>query len=592
MYQALYRKWRPRTFDDVVGQDHITATLKKQVATDRLSHAYLFIGTRGTGKTTCAKILARAVNCENPQNGNPCNECASCRGILDGSILDVVELDAASNNGVSDVRALQDEAIFSPASVRKRVYIIDEVHMLSTAAFNALLKILEEPPAHLMFILCTTELHKVLPTIVSRCQRHSFKRIEPDAIAGRLSYVAEQEGMQLTEDAAALLARLADGGMRDALSLLDQCAAGDSIDLGAVHNALGLAGSRRIQDLLEAVIARDPQGALAQFDTLWKDGKDPAGILEELGDLMRDILLLHVAPRGGDALLSGLHDADTLRRFAARTSGPELMDAMDAIRAADLAGQNPRRAAELCLVKLCVPETGDSLAGLKSRVSRLEAAMQAVPGSGDEPLSSKGMPATVFNDVASSHSSPPRHRSDAGAEEGSSEIREIPEADTRAAVVGGYTSQQSSTTLLGTPSSTASIRGGAEECFPETETPFSAEVPAQTGREQAPEPDPDIWPELVKRMNGKLDLAAYSMLCSAQTVGALQNGVMRVFLATPIARMMLDKPEVAALLQRELASLTGQDGLRVQFTDQPLSGGTPAEKKLDALKKFPNVKFE
>ena len=225
MYQALYRKYRPRTFDDVVGQNHITDTLKRQVETGRLSHAYLFTGTRGTGKTTCAKILSRAVNCEHPVNGNPCNQCPSCLGIENGSILDVLELDAASNNGVDQVRALRDEAVYTPAAVKKRVYIVDEVHMLSTAAFNALLKILEEPPEHLMFILATTELHKVPATIKSRCQQFSFKRILPTEIAGRLAWVAEQEGIGLTAEGAALLARLADGGMRDALSLLDQCVA-------------------------------------------------------------------------------------------------------------------------------------------------------------------------------------------------------------------------------------------------------------------------------------------------------------------------------------------------------------------------------
>ena len=197
MYQALYRKWRPRTFDDVVGQSHITDTLKRQVATGRLSHAYLFTGTRGTGKTTCAKILARAVNCEHPVDGNPCNQCPSCLGIESGSILDVLELDAASNNGVDQVRALRDEAVYTPAAVRKRVYIVDEVHMLSTAAFNALLKILEEPPEHLMFILATTELHKVPATIKSRCQQFSFKRILPGDIAARLAYVAREEGIEL-----------------------------------------------------------------------------------------------------------------------------------------------------------------------------------------------------------------------------------------------------------------------------------------------------------------------------------------------------------------------------------------------------------
>ena len=244
MYQALYRKWRPSTFADVIGQEHITHTLQRQVAEGRLSHAYLFTGTRGTGKTTCARILAKAVNCLNPVDGNPCNECEACRSIDSGKNLDVLELDAASNNGVDSVRALRDEAIYSPASVKKRVYIVDEVHMLSVAAFNALLKILEEPPEHLIFILATTELHKVPATILSRCQRFAFKRIMPEDIASRLSHVAWQEKIDLTPDGAALLNRLAGGALRDALSLLDQCAAmTGAIDADAVLNMLGLAGN-------------------------------------------------------------------------------------------------------------------------------------------------------------------------------------------------------------------------------------------------------------------------------------------------------------------------------------------------------------
>lgn len=229
MYQALYRKWRPSTFDDVSGQEHITDTLKAQVVNGRVSHAYLFIGTRGTGKTTCAKILAKAVNCQNPENGNPCNICEACVGIDRGTILDVEELDAASNNGVDSIRAMRDEAVFSPANVKRRVYIVDEVHMLSVSAFNALLKILEEPPEHLMFILATTELHKVPATILSRCQRHSFKRLENSVVSQRLMFVAKNEGLNLTAQGAELLSRLADGSMRDGLSLLDQCSGSDII---------------------------------------------------------------------------------------------------------------------------------------------------------------------------------------------------------------------------------------------------------------------------------------------------------------------------------------------------------------------------
>ena len=269
MYQALYRKWRPKTFSDVIGQSHITETLQKQVAEGRTSHAYLFTGTRGTGKTTCAKILAKAVNCEHPVNGDPCNRCASCLGIENGSFLDVLELDAASNNGVDQVRALRDEAIYSPANVKKRVYIVDEVHMLSTAAFNALLKILEEPPEHLMFILATTELHKVPATILSRCQRFSFKRITPQDVAKRLAYVAGQEGIDLTADGAELLSRLADGALRDGLSLLDQCAAaGGTIDAAAVLEVLGLAGNLQTAKLMEHIKGRDAQSALLLLDEL------------------------------------------------------------------------------------------------------------------------------------------------------------------------------------------------------------------------------------------------------------------------------------------------------------------------------------
>ena len=372
LYQALYRKWRPRTFDDVVGQDHITSTLRKQVESGRLSHAYLFIGTRGTGKTTCAKILARAVNCEHPVNGSPCNECAACRGIESGSILDVVELDAASNNRVDDVRALQDEAVFSPAGVKKRVYIIDEVHMLSTAAFNALLKILEEPPEHLLFILCTTELHKVLPTIVSRCQRHSFKRITPSAISERLLYVAGQEGMTLSSDAADMLARLSDGGMRDALSLLDQCSAADTIDTRAVLSAMGMAGVRATAELLQAVCRHDTAAALRLFDSLWREGKDPSVVLDELGGLIRDVLLTIVAPDGCEGLLSGSYARNTLSFFAKHTAPAELMRYLHVIHAADLTGVNPKRAAELCLVTLSAPDTDPNPSALEARLSLVE----------------------------------------------------------------------------------------------------------------------------------------------------------------------------------------------------------------------------
>lgn len=561
MYQALYRKWRPQTFDDVVGQEHITLTLQKQVASDRLSHAYLFVGTRGTGKTTCAKILARAVNCEHPVNGNPCNQCSSCRGILDGSILDVVELDAASNNKVDDVRALQDEAIFSPASVKKRVYIIDEVHMLSTAAFNALLKILEEPPAHLLFILCTTELHKVLPTIVSRCQRHSFKRIEPGAIADRLAYVAAREGIDLAPDAAALLAGLADGGMRDALSLLDQCSAGEHITIDAVHSALGLAGGRRIEELLDAICAQETAQALKLFDHMWRGGKDPAGILDELGSLVRDVLIMKVAPRGGEALLSGVYDKNAVMRFAAECSASDLMDASAAIRGADLGGANPRRAAELCLVRLCVPEAGDSLTALKNRVSRLEAQLKS------------GLIAAPVKEAKS---------------------MQEPESSPTEDELPWYTDEDAP------PPDTVADPG------PSPAPSFEPEVPEKYAFEPKAEPDPkaetasdsesgteELWDSLVKRLGGKLQVAAYSLLCSpVQVFGTMQGDLMTIELKNPLAKLLLDTPANVNIIRQELSDMLGRSAQVVFTRGEPKPAEQPDKSKLDALSRFPNVTFQ
>lgn len=376
MYQALYRKWRPKTFSDVVGQEHITATLRRQVAEGRLSHAYLFTGTRGTGKTTCAKILAKAVNCENPQDGDPCNRCPSCLGIESGAFLDVTELDAASNNGVDSVRALRDEAIYSPAQVKKRVYIIDEVHMLSTAAFNALLKILEEPPEHLMFILATTELHKVLPTILSRCQRFAFRRILPRDIEARLDYVAKAEGIDLRPDGAELLSRLSDGALRDALSLLDQCAAaGGSIGAQEVLDTLGLAGNVQSAQLLGHILRRDAKAALLLLHELYASGKDVGAVIGELSTLARDLLILSTAPEGGAALLSGGYDGKTLAALRKEATNARLIQICTVLQETAAAIQqsvNARTDAELCLLRLCDESLSGDLTALNARIARLE----------------------------------------------------------------------------------------------------------------------------------------------------------------------------------------------------------------------------
>lgn len=384
MYKALYRKWRPLSFSDVVGQAHVTETLKKQILSGRLSHAYLFTGTRGTGKTSCAKILARAVNCENPQNGDPCNQCPSCRGILDGSILDVIEMDAASNNGVDSIRDLRDELIYSPAVTKKRVYIIDEVHMLSTAAFNALLKTLEEPPSHVLFILATTEVHKVPATILSRCQKFAFKRILPAQLAERLTQVSASEGIALMPDAAMLIARMADGSMRDALSILDQCAAsGETIDMPFALSLLGLAGAEQTAALVSAVGRKDTKAALALFSQLYAAGKDVAATLDELIGLMRDLLLIKTLPAGSVTPLSGL-DEPSLTQISAMFEPAILLHDMTQLQQtlSELPrSQNRRIDAELCLVRLCDDAVSGAPSALSARLAALERTVSSL-GSG------------------------------------------------------------------------------------------------------------------------------------------------------------------------------------------------------------------
>ena len=380
MYQALYRKWRPQTFDDVIGQQHITDSLKNQVLTGRLSHAYLFVGTRGPGKTSCARILAKAVNCDHPENGNPCGECPSCRAIADGTVMDIVELDAASNNGVDNVRALREEAVFSPSAAKKRVYIIDEVHMLSTSAFNALLKILEEPPEHLMFILATTELQKVPATILSRCQRHSFRRIDPATLSAYLMRIAEKESIHLSPEAADLIAGLAEGGVRDALSMLDQCSGFEKIGTDEVYSTVGLAGNKRTLNLFDVICRHDAASAIRQFNELWTEGKDPASLLRELSSLVRDILMIKVAPQNAFDLIYGGYDRAVLKEYAAGYTVSQLTSTLDTLQTA-LGNMrerlSPKITAELCLVSLCTEISGDSAEGIRARLERLEEAVSS-----------------------------------------------------------------------------------------------------------------------------------------------------------------------------------------------------------------------
>ncbi len=376
-YQALYRKYRPQTFDDVLGQMAVTQTLKTQLATRKMGHAYLFTGSRGTGKTTCARILAKAVNCLNPDNGNPCNVCEACRAIDAGSCMDVLEIDAASNNGVDNVRDLRDDAVYTPSQVKMRVYIIDEVHMLSISAFNALLKIIEEPPEHLLFILATTELHKVPATILSRCQRFSFRRISQEDIAARLQYVAYQERIDLDDGAARVLARLADGAMRDGLSLLDQCASATTGELTAerVYTCLGIAGEQKCGQLMGYIAAHDTKSALELFNKLYTEGKDLSAMLDEMACLTRDLLVMKTAGGAGITMLSGVASDREVLELTKALSSAELVRMMNLIQTT-LSGftrsASRRMDAELCLVEMSQPELSLDAKALNARLTRLE----------------------------------------------------------------------------------------------------------------------------------------------------------------------------------------------------------------------------
>ena len=542
MYEALYRKYRPKTFDDVVGQPFITETLKTQVRTGRLSHAYLFIGTRGTGKTTCARILAKAVNCEHPVDGNPCNECDACRGIEDGSVLDVVELDAASNNGVDDVRMLRDEAIFSPTTVRKRVYIIDEVHMLSKPAFNALLKILEEPPQHLMFILATTELNKVLPTILSRCQRHSFRRLDGDTIAKRLAYVAEQEGINLTADAAQLLGRLADGGMRDGLSLLDQCSAVETVDTAAVLSAMGLAGTLRTQSIADAVLAGNTEEALTQFESLWQDGKDPAALLGELSGLFRDALLLRLAPKGGRTLISGAYGENVLRDIRAGDGNLLwLLNTLQKHQALLRETGNPRLQTELCLAEL-------------SGGGEIAPPCTAAPASGAAPASPKPQ---------GTYAPPPAPPAD-----------EATPAEKNAPVYA--------------PPAPASVPVPAEDAQP---VPPPVE-PARAGAAADETLTGGVsWEYALSQLENELPIGVRIVLTdAAQSSGEIRGSELILRLLPGFAKNTVNVPDVLNKIRQKVSALCGAP-MQIRL-EELQSGGAQGLDKLDFLGKFGNVTIQ
>ncbi len=572
MYQALYRKWRPKTFSDVVGQEHVTETLQRQVAEGRLSHAYLFTGTRGTGKTTCAKILAKAVNCEHPENGNPCNKCQSCLGIESGGFLDVMELDAASNNGVDHVRALRDEAIYSPAQVKKRVYIIDEVHMLSIAAFNALLKILEEPPEHLMFILATTELHKVPATILSRCQRFAFRRILPREIVGRLNYIAEQEGIDLRPDGAELLAHIADGALRDALSLLDQCAAaGGTIDSAAVLDALGLAGNLQTAQLMDCVLRRDTKAALLLLHRLYGSGKDVGAVLGELSALARDLLISKTAPEGGAALLTGGYDSQTMDGLLRQADSARLIAICTTLQhtAADMnVSVNRRTDAELCLLKLCDETLSGDLSAINARLARLEQQMATgVRYAAAEGAAQAEKPApakTAAKPTAVEDEAPPPWEDSVPAPADES-FDDAPPP-------------------YGEPAEPERPQSAMTAPAPQAAEP-KVEAPKLTG-------DSDIWLTLMESYKNRLTPDKRAFV--GQADGRLANGVLTIYCPTAVTKAMLDTEAVAAVLREVTGQSVGQ-AIAVRFVVGEPEDGKKRDKFQDLLRmgsKFDNFNIK
>ena len=379
MYQVLYRKYRPKVFADVYGQEHVTSTLKNEIKENRIAHAYLFTGSRGTGKTTCAKILAKAVNCENSVDGEPCNECEVCKGLDSGTIYDVVEIDAASNNGVDNIRDLREEANYTPSRGKYRVYIIDEVHMLSTGAFNALLKTLEEPPAHVIFILATTEVHKLPATILSRCQRFDFKRIQPETMSVRLKQVAKLEGMELDDDAAILIARIADGALRDGLSILDQCAGrSKKIDSSLVSEVAGLAGREALYKLTDCICNQNSSSAMTVISELYQNSYDMERLCVEMINHLRNFLIVKTVKDSRGLIICTDDEYNSIISSAENFTLENVIFALDLFQDALTkikTGANARVELEMAFVKLCEPKLDVNIDSLVDRISKLERAV-------------------------------------------------------------------------------------------------------------------------------------------------------------------------------------------------------------------------
>lgn len=564
MYQVLYRKYRPKVFADVYGQEHITSTLINEIKEGRVSHAYLFTGSRGTGKTTCAKILAKAVNCEHNETGEPCNECEICKGLDDGTIYDVVEIDAASNNGVDNIRDLREEANYTPSRGKYRVFIIDEVHMLSTGAFNALLKTLEEPPEHVIFILATTEVHKLPATILSRCQRFDFKRIQPETMAIRLKQVAGFENMRLSDEAAVLIARIADGGMRDALSILDQCAGrSKDIDEKLVSEVAGIAGREALYELSQAVAAKNSGAALDIIAKLHANSYDMERLCVEMINHYRNFLIVKTVNKNRGLIICTDDEYNSIVTGAQDYTLPQVINALDLFQDTLVkikGGANSRIEMEMSFIKLCEPKLDSSVESILSRLSQVENAVRrgitAVPASsGAEAGVSQAKPQPAAEKEKQPENSAPKQENPADDLPWKTETAPAPLAEKANAADKGFDSV----------SANENEKSKVNQEHNSQKHQFAQESPAlnqASGRAASGNPEPqngeqvlfDGWAEFMDEIYKK-DIAIYGVLNGSR--GYVRGEYFLIDGKNPTLRQFIKIPTHSKAIKQALYDVTG-----------------------------------
>lgn len=567
MYQVLYRKYRPKVFADVYGQEHITSTLINEIKDGRVSHAYLFTGSRGTGKTTCAKILAKAVNCERNENGEPCNECEVCRGLDDGTIYDVVEIDAASNNGVDNIRDLREEANYTPSRGKYRVFIIDEVHMLSTGAFNALLKTLEEPPEHVIFILATTEVHKLPATILSRCQRFDFKRIQPETMAIRLKQVAGFENIRLSDEAAILIARIADGGMRDALSILDQCAGrSKNIDEKLVSEVAGIAGREALYELSKAVSAKNGGAALDVIARLHENSYDMERLCVEMINHYRNFLIVKTVKKNRGLIICTDDEYNSISAGAQAYTLPQVIYALDVFQDTLVkikGGANSRIEMEMSFIKLCEPKLDTSLDSVLSRLSQVENAVRRGASAAQPPQASQ----TAENGSAPRAQAMPEQAAPEKetAQKENSQAVQTPQPEDlpwktdpepeieKAAAVKNEAPSAPANDGLPTDNAAADVNTSSPEASPqkaEPTPPAQNQSPAQSGEQVVFDGWADFMDEIYKK-----DIAIYGVLNGSR--GYIRGEYFLIASKNPTLRQFIKIPTHSKAIKQALFDVTG-----------------------------------